>query len=112
MLATPVRCLVHPLTFYDSHIGVIFILCFLSKNPSFAWQKFSNTDTKPLPGAAIAILDWAHQLEHGAQTPLPGKKPYNTERDLVEEVKSELGKGITKNGGTAPQVLIIGALGR
>lgn len=59
-------------------------------------------------GAAIALLAWAH----GAQTPLPGKKPYNTESDLLREVKSEVEKGIAKSGDKAPQVLVIGALGR
>ena len=44
-------------------------------------------------GAAIALMDWAWQLEHGAQTPLPGKKPYNTENDLLKEVKSDDEKG-------------------
>lgn len=59
-------------------------------------------------GAAMALLAWAH----GAQTPLPGKKPYNTESDLLREVKSDVEKGIAKSGGKVPQVLVIGALGR
>lgn len=71
-----------------------------------------NANSNSQSGAALALLDWAHQLKHGAQTPLPGKKPYNTESDLLEEVKSEVEKGIEQNGGKAPQVLIIGALGR
>lgn len=59
-------------------------------------------------GAAMALLAWAH----GAQTPLPGKKPYNTESDLLREVMSDVEKGIAKSGGKVPQVLVIGALGR
>ena len=100
------------LTLHDLHIGVLSTVCFLSNHPSSALERMSNTDTMPSSGAAIALLDWAHQLEHGAQTPLPGKKPYNTESDLVNEVRSELSRGIQKNRGKAPQVLIIGALGR
>ena len=57
-------------------------------------------------------MDWAWKLVHGAQTPLPGKKPYNTESDLLREVKSDIENGITKNNGKAPQVFVMGALGR
>ena len=71
-----------------------------------------HADSNSRSGAALALLDWAHQLQHGAQTPLPGKKPYDTQSDLVKEVKTEFEKGIAKNAGKAPQVLIIGALGR
>ena len=57
-------------------------------------------------------MDWAWQLQRGAEVSLPGKKPYNTDKDLLNEVKSELDKGLALNGGKHPQVLIIGALGR
>ncbi|KAL8769013.1 MAG: hypothetical protein Q9209_004930 [Squamulea sp. 1 TL-2023] len=63
-------------------------------------------------GAALALEDWAWQLQHGAEIPLPGKKPYNTESDLLKEVKSDVAAGIGKNDGKAPQILIIGSLGR
>lgn len=57
-------------------------------------------------------MAWAWQLEHGATTPLPGKRPYNTESDLLKEVKAEVEKGVRKSSGQAPQILVIGALGR
>ena len=62
-------------------------------------------------GAALALENWAWQIQH-AETPLPGKKPYNTQSDLVEEVKSDVSAGVAKNDGKAPQILVIGALGR
>ncbi|KAL8759733.1 MAG: hypothetical protein Q9199_000539 [Rusavskia elegans] len=62
-------------------------------------------------GAALALENWAWQIQH-AETPLPGKKPYNTQSDLVKEVKSDVSAGVAKNDGKAPQILIIGALGR
>ncbi|KAL8998758.1 MAG: hypothetical protein Q9169_002208, partial [Polycauliona sp. 2 TL-2023] len=40
------------------------------------------------------------------------KKPYNTQSDLVAEVKSDVAAGVDKNNGKPPRVLIIGALGR
>lgn len=71
-------------------------------------------DSKTTPGyagAALALENWAWQIQH-AETPLPGKKPYNTQSDLVKEVKSDVSAGVAKNDGKAPQILIIGALGR
>ncbi|KAI4276336.1 MAG: hypothetical protein LQ337_002552 [Flavoplaca oasis] len=62
-------------------------------------------------GAALALENWAWQLQH-AETPLPGKKPYNTQHDLVHEVKTDVAAGVAKNDGKAPQILIIGAVGR
>lgn len=63
-------------------------------------------------GAALALENWAWQLQHGAKIPLPGKKPYNTESDLLTEVKSDVDTGVAKNNGKPPRILIIGALGR
>ena len=57
-------------------------------------------------------MDWAWQLEHGGQTPMPGKQHYNNEGDLIKEVKAELEKGLAKTEGKEPQILVIGALGR
>ncbi|KAL8925732.1 MAG: hypothetical protein Q9172_002123 [Xanthocarpia lactea] len=63
-------------------------------------------------GAALALENWAWQLQHGAEILFPGKKPYNTESDLLKEVKSDVDAGIAKNNGKPPRILIIGALGR
>ena len=57
-------------------------------------------------------MDWAWQLEHGGQTPMPGKQHYNNEGDLIKEVKTELERGLAKTEGKEPQILVIGALGR
>ncbi|KAL8659970.1 MAG: hypothetical protein Q9226_000133 [Calogaya cf. arnoldii] len=62
-------------------------------------------------GAALALENWAWQIQH-PDTPLPGKKPYNTQSDLVREVKSDVAAGVAMHDGKAPRVLIIGALGR
>ncbi|KAL8818835.1 MAG: hypothetical protein Q9191_007853, partial [Dirinaria sp. TL-2023a] len=63
-------------------------------------------------GAALAIMDWAWQLEHGGGKPLPGKDFYQNEGALIREVKAEMEKGVTKTGGSPPRVLVIGAWGR
>lgn len=57
-------------------------------------------------------MDWAWQLEHGKQPPLPGKSPYQHKSDLDKEVKEQVTKAIHKIGGKSPRVLIIGSLGR
>ena len=57
-------------------------------------------------------MDWAWQLEHGGQTPMPGKQHYNNEGDLIKEVKTELEKGLAKTEGKEPQIMVIGAKGR
>lgn len=62
-------------------------------------------------GAALAIMDWAYQLEHGAKR-MPGKKYYKNEGDLIKEVKTDLENGFARAGGRQPQILVIGALGR
>ena len=43
---------------------------------------------------------------------MPGKQYYNTEEDLIKEVKTDLGNALAKTGGKKPQILVIGALGR
>lgn len=63
-------------------------------------------------GAAIAIENWAWQLEHGPETPLPAKEHYNTESDLLKELSGKMEQGLLRNSGAFPQVLVIGALGR
>lgn len=60
----------------------------------------------------MAIMDWAWQLEHGGQTPMPGKHYYENEGELIKEVKAELEEGLAKTEGKTPQILVIGALGR
>lgn len=63
-------------------------------------------------GAALALMDWAWQIEHGEQPALPGKSPYQYKSDLDKEVKEQVTKGIRQIGGEPPRVLIIGSLGR
>ena len=57
-------------------------------------------------------MNWAWQIEHGKEPPLPGKKHYHYKDDLDKEVKEQVSKGAQKNGGRLPRVLVIGALGR
>lgn len=63
-------------------------------------------------GAALALLDWAWQLEHGSKEALPGKGHYQRKSDLDSEVKEQVSKGVQKNKGKPPRVLVLGALGR
>ena len=63
-------------------------------------------------GAALALLDWAWQLEYGNREALPSKGHYQRKSDLDTEVKEEVSKGVRKNKGNTPRVLVIGALGR
>lgn len=63
-------------------------------------------------GAALALLDWAWQLEHGNKEALPSKGHYQRKRDLDIELKEHVSKGVQKNQGNPPRVLVIGALGR
>ena len=63
-------------------------------------------------GAALAILEWAWQLEHPSSSqPLPGVSSYPSEESLVKDVRQAYETGVQKNG-RVPQVLVIGALGR
>ena len=57
-------------------------------------------------------MDWAWQLEHGSETPLPGKSHYQHKSDLDKEVRQEVKHGAARSQGRLPRVLIIGALGR
>ena len=57
-------------------------------------------------------MDWAWQLEHGKNSPLPGKSHYGFKEDLDMEVKDLVSKGVRKNDGKFPSVLVTGALGR
>ncbi len=63
-------------------------------------------------GAALALLDWAWQLEHGKKEDIPSKSHYQRKSDLDSEVKEQVSKGVQKNRGKPPRVLVIGALGR
>ena len=63
-------------------------------------------------GAALALLAWAYQLTHPPDELLPGVESYPNEQALVKDVKAELEKGVAKNDGKLPTVLVIGAKGR
>ena len=63
-------------------------------------------------GAALALLAWVWQLEHGNKEALPSKGHYQRKNDLDSEVKEQVSRGVQKNKGRAPRVLVIGALGR
>lgn len=63
-------------------------------------------------GAALALLDWAWQLEHGGKKALPSKSHYQRKSDLDVEVKDQVSKGVATNKGQPPRVLVLGALGR
>lgn len=73
-------------------------------------------------GAAIGVLDWSFKQLNGNTKgtkgtkgeggELPGVTPYPNENELIKDVKIELEKALTKNGGQYPKCLVIGALGR
>ena len=62
-------------------------------------------------GAALALLAWSHQLLHPG-TPFPSISSYPDERKLIADVRQAVEKGKSLEGGRAPRVLVIGALGR
>lgn len=59
----------------------------------------------------MALMTWGWQLTHGKDEPLPGVKPYENEKLLIDEVKKSVAAGKDKTG-KLPRVLVIGALGR
>ncbi|KAI9719573.1 MAG: mitochondrial Homoaconitase [Candelaria pacifica] len=61
-------------------------------------------------GAALAILNWAWQLEHKDE-PFPSVESYDNENALLTDVEKAVARGKEKTG-KAPRVLVIGALGR
>lgn len=61
-------------------------------------------------GAAVAIMVWHWQLEHGRK-PMPALSSYKNEGLLIEDVKGRLKAGAEKSG-HLPQAIVIGALGR
>lgn len=63
-------------------------------------------------GAAIGVLDWSFKQLGNIEEELPGVTPYPNEDELIKDVKIELEKALTKNGGKYPKCLVIGALGR
>lgn len=63
-------------------------------------------------GAALAVMDWAWQVEHSGNQPMPGKSHYAYKEDLDREVKSDLAKGKALTGGKLPKMLVMGAKGR
>ncbi|KAJ9142150.1 Saccharopine dehydrogenase [Pleurostoma richardsiae] len=60
-------------------------------------------------GAALALETWAWQQTHSE--PFPGVSSYPNEDALIAHVKKVLAEGEAK-AGHAPQVIVIGALGR
>ena len=62
-------------------------------------------------GAALALMVWAHQLQH-PDTPYGSVSSYPRDTALVADVKKAVAAGTAKNGGKAPTVMVIGALGR
>ncbi|KAI9824989.1 MAG: mitochondrial Homoaconitase [Sarea resinae] len=63
-------------------------------------------------GAALAVETWAWQFAHPSSEPLPGVSSYPNEDLLIADVKKSIATGQAANGGAAPRVLVIGALGR
>ncbi len=110
--------------------GTLYDLEFLADEKGRRWvtpacsQTMSSDETNTLcllrvaafgfhagyAGAALALLDWAWQLEN--KEPLPSKSHYQHKSDLDSEVKEQVSKGVQKNRGKPPRVQIIGALGR
>ena len=63
-------------------------------------------------GSGLSLLNWAWQLVHGKDSPLPAQSHYQSQQDLDKHVKDEVLKAVSINGGKLPRVLVIGALGR
>lgn len=61
-------------------------------------------------GAAVAIMVWHWQLQHGKE-PIPSLTSYKNIRLLVEDMQARLKAGVEKSG-RSPRVIVIGALGR
>lgn len=51
-------------------------------------------------------------MTHDDNEPYPLVKPYPNETALISHVKESVKKGMEKNGGKEPRVIVIGALGR
>jgi saccharopine dehydrogenase (NAD+, L-lysine forming) len=64
-------------------------------------------------GSALALQVWAWQQRTGGDaSDFPPVKPYPNETALLEDVRSQVKAAVDLNGGTWPQVIVIGALGR
>jgi len=61
-------------------------------------------------GAALALLNWAKQIRDGES--LGSISYFSNDTTLVKLVTKAVNGAAQKNGGNAPRVLIIGALGR
>ena len=61
-------------------------------------------------GAAVAIMVWHWQLEHGKEQ-IPSLKSYENIGLLVKDMQTRLQAGVNKSG-RLPRVIVIGALGR
>lgn len=59
-------------------------------------------------GAALAVQTWSWQLAQGGKQGLHAVKPYNTEGDLLKEVRQHLENG-EQQAGRKPRALVIGA---
>lgn len=62
-------------------------------------------------GAAVALMVWEWQLEHGKDETFPGLSSYQNEDLLIKDVGARLKAGAKKSG-TMPRAIVIGALGR
>lgn len=62
-------------------------------------------------GAAVGVKDWAFKQIHADSENLGAISPYNSEDDMVKDVKKAIDAAL-KKGAKKPTVLIIGALGR
>lgn len=62
-------------------------------------------------GAAVALMVWKWQLEHGKDETFPGLNSYQNEDLLIEDVQARLKTG-AEISGRMPRAIVIGALGR
>jgi len=112
--------------------GTLYDLEFLADEKGRRWVKLTSSQTVSsdkantlcllrvaafgfhagYAGAALALLDWAWQLEHSKREGLPSTSHYQHKSDLDSEVKEQVSKGVQKNKGKPPRILILGALGR
>eukprot|EP01012_Entosiphon_sulcatum_P023048 TRINITY_DN28029_c0_g1_i1.p1 TRINITY_DN28029_c0_g1~~TRINITY_DN28029_c0_g1_i1.p1 ORF type:complete len:378 (+),score=68.79 TRINITY_DN28029_c0_g1_i1:43-1176(+) len=65
-------------------------------------------------GMAFGLYAWIHQMLGDAGVPWPstGATHFPSNQELVDHVRPLLAQAIAKNGGVAPKVFVIGALGR
>lgn len=92
--------------------GLVLKRCHLKANTLYLLSVAAFGFHAGYAGAALALLDWAWQVQHSNKEALPGKDHYQRKSDLDSEVKEHISNALQNNKGKPPRVLVMGALGR